>query len=196
MKFIISIFFLALFGLCNAVLAPLYCSTPGDDEAISCFTDSSAETEEPVQEANYELNETASVRDAMGGELSLRYPSGWVANTSDGTGVINLIEGGSGQIITVSYFSETVASALGDSPAEVLELMTASLESGLSGAEISEIVETGIDGNEAASLTMTVADLETLYYIVSLDGGYVFSVSTGVEQGLLEAIILTVEYES
>lgn len=193
MKFTISILFLALFSLCNAVLAPFVCMD--SPEHSICSPDTEAELEEAVEETVFELEETASVTDMSGGTMTLSYPSGWTATSADGTGAITLMGTEATQFMSLSYFSETIASAFGDSPAEALELMTAQLESGLSGSELGDIVESELDGNVAASRTMSLGDIETIYYIVSKDGGYVFAVSTGIEQGLIEAIILSVEYE-
>ena len=60
------------------------------------------------------LDETSSATDAMGGTVTVGYPTGWTATAMDGTGTVSLTGSEPGQVVAVTFLNSTVAGALGD----------------------------------------------------------------------------------
>jgi hypothetical protein len=162
----------------------------GTEEATEEDEDADADSE---SSNGVELSESVSVSDSSGGTITLSYPSGWSASPVDGAGIVSLT-GDNFEIVSVSFMSPTLASSLGDDPTEVLELLTSSF-SDIAGADVSEITELSIGDYSAARVSISLSSFETLYYAVSIDGGYAFVFGSGVDEALMEAIAASISYE-
>jgi hypothetical protein len=140
-----------------------------------------------------ELAESASATDALGGTVTVGYPTGWTATAMDGAGTVSLTGSEPGQIISVTFLNSTMASALGDSPSAILTAQSDALASAMTGAEIGDVSEVTVGGNPGAMRTITVAGVVTYYYIVEADGGFAF-VYGNADQATIEAIAGSVSY--
>jgi hypothetical protein len=157
-----------------------------------------AQTGETGDGGSTELTETFSGDTAASGTLTVMYPSGWTtAGTADAL-VVTSTEAGAG--VSVSVLPAIAASAMGSTPAEILESF-ASTAASAGGVTYGEPEEKSFGSNERAIVSANANSIDTMIAIVSVGDSYVFLTHTAPEgsmeanQALLEAIAASVTLE-
>lgn len=153
---------------------------------------------EPTATAVFGSGYTATVTDSLGGTILVNFPQAWsVQPPINGTGqfVFFANSGASGLVLT--YIPEALASSLGETATEVLHSQYDSTIETLrsQGFGISDILEFQIGEYPAAKLTTTIVETDTDYYAVNMNGSYVTAIASGIDETLLQEVILTVQYE-
>jgi hypothetical protein len=179
-----------------ATPAPEATTASDTDSDTDADADSTAEADTDADADAGDLGETATATDATGGTITVNYPSGWTAQEMTGAGTIVLTGSEAGQAVTVTFLNSTMATALGDSPSAILSTQSDALVGAMTGATVGDVTETTVDGNPAASRTVSMAGVDTVYYVVSTEGGYAFVYGVGVDAATVEAIAASVAYSS
>jgi hypothetical protein len=137
-----------------------------------------------------DLPETASVSGMSGGTFTVNHPSGWTATPADGTGSIGFLGSDPTLIVSATYYDSTMGA---DAATVINNLVTGVTASGGTASDVNQFE---INGRPAASVTVTVATIESTYVVATLENGYVYVSGSGVDTSVLEAIAASASFAS
>lgn len=157
-----------------------------DTEATEAAEDTETETGDGEEAGSSDLPESASASVTTGGTLTVNYPSGWTATPVEGAGSIALVGSDATQNVSVTYLPE----ATGADAAAVLEMQSSAVT--MAGGTASEVTTT----DNGSSMTITVAGVESTYYVAAIDGGYVYLTGMNVDAATLEAIAASASFSN